>query len=368
MGGIKPSAFDDAGGSEVGEVPSPMDDPSFPAAVGPMPKCGTPIPSAEVARATSRLYGFESHDLDVRARAERRMASNRAASRQIVLGVLAALFGGTFWGFSGTAASFLFTNYHVEWLMSMRLLGSGALFMVCILLFARDGLKRLLRRPRHLLTLAAFAVFGMITNQLFYLLAVRMTNPGTATVMQCLQIVIIMVYSCITSRRRPRRREVIGTVLAFLGTLLIATGGDPTTLSIPPMGLAMGLLCAIGGACICIIPAKILPEYGSMTVTGLAMFGAGVGMSAVVRPWQNMPVMDGTGWFALALLTVVGSFLAYSLYMQGVKEVGSVRASLIGTVEPLSATVSSVIVLGTVFMPTDLIGFALIIAMVFLTV
>ncbi len=202
----------------------------------------------------------------------------------------------------------------------------------------------------------------------------------------------------------PRRREIIGTGLAFLGTLLIATGGDPTTLSIPPMGLAMGLLCAIGGACICIIPAKILPEYGSMTVTGLAMFGAGIGMSAVVRPWQNMPVMDGTGWFALALLTVVGSFLAYSLYMQvvrpwqnmpvmdgtgwfalalltvvgsflayslymqGVKEIGSVRASLIGTIEPLSATVSSVIVLGTVFMPTDLIGFALIIAMVFLTV
>lgn len=303
-------------------------------------------------------------------RSGRRSKSNKVASRQIVLGVLAALFGGTFWGFSGTAASFLFTNYHIEttWLMSMRLLGSGALFMVYILVFSRDSLKRLLRRPRHLLTLAGFALFGMITNQLFYLLAVRMTNPGTATVMQCLQIVIIMVYSCIVGRRRPRRRELAGTALAFLGTLLIATGGDFTTLSIPPMGLVMGLLCAVGGACICIIPAKILPEYGSMTVTGLAMFGAGIGMSAVVQPWRNVPLMDGAGWFTLALLTVVGSFMAYSLYMQGVKEIGSVRASLIGTVEPLSATVTSVIVLGTVFMPTDLIGFALIIAMVFLTV
>lgn len=58
----------------------------------------------------------------------------------------------------------------------------------------------------------------------------------------------------------------------------------------------------------------------------------------------------------------------YLLYMQGVKEIGSVRVSLIGTVEPLSVTVLSVIVLGTVVTPTDLIGFALIIAMVFLTV
>lgn len=370
MGDFKPSAANGAEkiASEAGAAP--MAGCPFPVPVAPAPRGGAPVPSAEAARAASLLYGFEEREMGARARAERREANNRTASRQIVLGVLAALFGGTFWGFSGAAASFLFTNYHVEttWLMSMRLLGSGGLFMVYILLFARDGLKKLLRRPRHLLTLAGFALFGMITNQLFYLLAVRMTNPGTATVMQCLQIVIIMVYSCVTSRRMPRRREIIGTGLAFLGTLLIATGGDSTTLSIPPMGLAMGLLCAIGGACICIIPAKILPEYGSMTVTGLAMFGAGIGMSAVVRPWQNMPVMDGTGWFALALLTVVGSFLAYSLYMQGVKEIGSVRASLIGTVEPLSATVSSVIVLGTVFMPTDLIGFALIIAMVFLTV
>lgn len=43
--------------------------------------------------------------MGARARAERREANNRTASRQIVLGVLAALFGGTFWGFSGTAAS-----------------------------------------------------------------------------------------------------------------------------------------------------------------------------------------------------------------------------------------------------------------------
>ena len=59
---------------------------------------------------------------------------------------------------------------------------------------------------------------------------------------------------------------------------------------------------------------------------------------------------------------------AYMLYMQGVKDIGSVRASLIGTVEPVSATITSAVMLGTVFLPTDLIGFAMIIVMMFLTV
>jgi hypothetical protein len=37
-------------------------------------------------------------------------------------------------------------------------------------------------------------------------------------------------------------------------------------------------------------------------------------------------------------------------------------------VEPVSATITSAVMLGTVFFPTDLIGFVMIIVMMFLTV
>ncbi len=310
-----------------------------------------------------------------------------------------------------------------------------------------------------------FTAFGVFGNSFSYLLAVRLTNAGTATVMQCFQLVIIMVYTCIVTHRLPRRRELAGVILAFAGAFLIATGGDPSTLVIPPEGLAVGFISAVGAACMSIVPTKILPIYGSSIVTGSAMFASGVVISVFVRPWESVPAFDASGWialailivvgsflaynlymqgvkdigsvratggdpstlvippeglavglisavgaacmsivptkilpiygssivtgsamfasgvvtsvfvrpwesvpafvasgwFALAILLVVGSFLAYNLYMQGVKDIGSVRASLIGTVEPVSATVTSALVLGTVFAPTDLIGFALII-------
>ena len=54
-----------------------------------------------------------------------------------------------------------------------------------------------------------------------------------------------------------------------------------------------------------------------------------------------MPALDAAGVEALAVFVVIGSFFAYMLYMQGVKDIGSVRASLIGTVEPVSATITS---------------------------
>lgn len=312
-------------------------------------------------------------DVDAAARKARRNERRRLnskANKTLLIGVAATLLGGIFWGCSGTSASYLFENYQVDtlWLMSVRQLFSGLLFMVIVLLFEREKLRQLLTTPRHLVTLAVFAFLGLAANQLFYLLAVRYTNAGTATVLQCLQLVLIMGFTCIAARRVPRPREIAGLILAFAGTFLIATAGDPSALSIPPAGLLFGLLSALSAACISIIPVKILPIYGSSVVTGTAMFSSGLVMSVVVQPWSHVPHLDGAGWSALAILVFIGSFLAYFLYLQGVKDIGSVRASLIGTVEPLSATVTSALVLGTVFAPTDLIGFACIIVMVFLTV
>ena len=309
-------------------------------------------------------------ELSRRTRRAWRDRLNDASTRKMLVGVLATLVGGSFWGFSGTSASFLFNSYHVDtlWLMSVRQLLAGLLFMVVVLATDRARLVKLWKTKADRRQLLLFTVFGLLFNQFCYLSAVRLTNAGTATVLQCLQLIIILGYTCISTRRAPRRREVLGIALALGGTFLIATGGDPTSLNISVEGLAAGLMCAVSAACMAVIPAKILPAYGSPIVTGSAMLTAGIVSCAVVRPWTAMPALDASGIEALAVFVVVGSFLAYMLYMQGVKDIGSVRASLIGTVEPVSATITSAIMLGTVFLPTDIIGFAMIIVMMFLTV
>ena len=311
--------------------------------------------------------------VDAASRAKRsawRKKLNDEATRKLAIGAASALFGGAFWGFSGTSASLLFTVYHVDtmWLLAVRQFFAGLLFMAVVLATDRRRFIQLWTTPEHRRTQLMLTVFGLLFNQLSYLLTVRLTNAGTATVLQCLELVLIMGWTCLRTHRRPRRRELAGLILALVGTLLIATGGDITRLSIPPAGLAVGLLCALSAALMVLIPSKILPIYGSSIVTGSAMMLSGIVTSVFVQPWKNPPTLDAAGIEALAVLIVVGSFLAYLLYMQGVKEIGGVRAGLIGTVEPISATVTSAIMLGIAFAPTDLIGFACIIVMVFLTV
>ena len=304
-----------------------------------------------------------------RRRAARQLARG-ATARKLTRGIACTLVGGTCWGFSGTCASFLFENYGVQtpWLVCVRQLLAGTLFLLYVLAADRARLKQLLRARRDLAQVLVFAVGGLLFNQFAYLGAVNATNPGTATVLQCLQLVIIMGYSCVTARRAPRKRELAGLVLALLGTYLIATGGNPSTLAVPPEGLAFGLAAALGGALLAILPARVLPTYGTPIVTGLGMLVAGTVATLFVHPWTYQVSFDLMGWGAFCGLVVIGSFLAYLLYMQGVSDLGSMRASLLGTVEPISATVTSALLLGVVFAPTDLAGFAAIIAMIFLVV
>ena len=98
------------------------------------------------------------------------------------------------------------------------------------------------------------------------------------------------------------------------------------------------------------------------------MLICGIVSSLFIQPWRIWCRSMESGWGAFLVLALVGSCLAYSLYMQGVKDIGSMRASLIGTVEPVSAAVTSAIVSGTVFTGTDIVGFACIIIMMVLTV
>ncbi len=327
--------------------------------------------TAELAAVTAP--GSPASGTDAASRAARRSwraRLNDEAARRVAIGVAATLLGGFFWGFSGTSASLLFSRYHVDtlWLLSVRQIFAGLLFMIVVLARDRQRLVRLWTTPAHAREQLLFTVFGLLLNQFGYLMAVRLTNAGTATVLQCLQLVIIMVVTCVRRHRSPRRRETAGLVLALVGTFLIATGGNISQLSISPLGLVVGLLAALGAALTALIPTRVLPEYGSSIVTGSAMLVAGMVSCAFIRPWENPPALDASGIAALAVFIVVGSFLAYFLYMQGIKDLGGMRASMIATIEPISAAVTSALMLGTVFAPTDIVGFAAIIIMVFLTV
>ena len=65
------------------------------------------------------------------------------------------------------------------------------------------------------------------------------------------------------------------------------------------------------------------------------------------------------------LITVVlGTAVAFTAYLWGVDRIGPVRASLVGSLEPIAATAFSALIMGTNYTIIDLVGILLIVGAV----
>ncbi|WP_028263451.1 DMT family transporter [Atopobium fossor] len=295
--------------------------------------------------------------------------SNKTAQSRLLRGVLISLAGGACWGINGTFVKILLEVYNIPelWLVCIRELGASVLFLATAYVVNRSGLTGILKNKRDMLNLTWISVASILMSNISYVMTISYTNSATATVLQTLSVVMVLFYVCVHNRRQPRRRELIGIVLAIGGTYLLATGGNPSELAIPALGLAWGGMCALSAAALAILPNDLLNKWGSFVVNGYAMLISGLMLALYVQPWNYLPNIDAVGWILIIFAIVVGTYGAYALFLQGLREVGAVRASMLTTSEPLVAMISSVLLMGTAFSVTDLIAFAMIIVMVYLT-
>ena len=76
------------------------------------------------------------------------------------------------------------------------------------------------------------------------------------------------------------------------------------------------------------------------------------------------PELDMAGVAVMGMIVIIGTVGAFTLFIEGINKIGAVRATLIGCLEPVSATVISAVWLKSAFSFTDILGFVCIIATV----
>lgn len=89
-------------------------------------------------------------------------------------------------------------------------------------------------------------------------------------------------------------------------------------------------------------------------------------LAVVVQVWNIKVSLDIRKLLTVSAIVIIGTVIAFTLYLQGVSDIGAVKASVLASVEPVSAVLFSVLWLGTSFMIIDVIGFACIMGTVFL--
>ena len=268
-------------------------------------------------------------------------------------------------GVSGTSGQYLMTHgFPVLVLTNIRLLIAGLLLVLYMLLTNRRKLIEMLKDQKAMMSLTLFALLGLLLNQFAYLKSIYESNAGTATVLQYVCPVGILAYTCLKDRVAPTVTEVLSMILAVGGTFLIATHGQLNQLSVTPAGLFWGLFAAFTYALYILIPIQLIKMWSSISVIGVGMMLAGIVLtpfSGILRfHWQlSMEV-----YLALVGIILVGTIIAYTLFLKGTSLVGPVKSSLLAAVEPISAVFFAFLIMHEQFYFLDFVGMFMILSAV----
>lgn len=273
-------------------------------------------------------------------------------------GMILTLFGGCCWGFSGVMGKLLFdvSGLTALWLVSARLLISG--FLMLAVSYAMNGnhIFDVWKKKESIKMQLIFCLFGTAACQLCYFTAIETSNPATATVLQYLAPLLVLVYTYAQKRQMPAKLELLVLFVVLGGVFLLTTHGNPSTLSLSAKALFWGLAAALTYAIYTVQPRKLLEEYHTFDVVGWGMFLSGIIFCLGIRVWKVPGVWTAKTYLWMGGIIVFGTILSFSAYLYGVSLLGVVKGSLFACVEPLMSTILSVIILHQAFVKMDFLG------------
>ena len=285
-------------------------------------------------------------------------------------GTIYCILSGAVWGLAGCCGQYLFDTSHwdVDFLIPLRVSLAG---LVMVLLACKmeggAGLKQVFATRRNVLDVLIFGVLGIGLCQYSYYVTIAESNATTATVLCYLGPVMIILWVALRARKLPSATEVLAVACAVLGTFLLATHGDPTSLALSEKALFWGIVSAVATAIYTIQPKRLASECGPLSSTGWGMIVAGIFLTAVRQPWAHVTgTFDAEAWAAFAVVVLLGSVASFGLYFSGMLYVGPTRASILCATEPLVSTILSVFWLRVAFLPMDYLGFALVVSTIFI--
>jgi drug/metabolite transporter (DMT)-like permease len=285
-------------------------------------------------------------------------------------GIFLVTTGAVFWGIGGTVAKKLFQEYQidVDWLVTIRLLIAG-LLLLAVQFFVKDRSQILdvWKNRKTGIPLMIFGLLGMLAVQYTYMASIEHGNAAVATLLQYLAPVMIIVYLILRKQTVLTKRDMLTVTLALVGCFFLLTNGSISQLSVPTPAIVWGVLSGLALAFYTLYAIPLLAQYDSLVIVGWAMVIGGLALGFIHPPWQmDFTSLPLNAYVYLAFVILFGTMLAFWFYIESLQSLSPKESSLLGSIEPLAAVLTTVFWLNEPFGVFQWVGTACIIGMIFI--
>ncbi len=285
-------------------------------------------------------------------------------------GFILVITGAIFWGVGGTVSGQLFKyqSIDVNWLVTTRLLIAG-LLLLSVKLFGKDR-SQIIRVWKHRSTaipLIIFGAIGMLGVQYTYMASISYGNAAVATLLQNLSPVMIIFYFILRKQAVLTKRDLMIMVLSIVGCFFLLTNGSITQLSVSSLAVFWGVLSGVAAAFYTLYAVELLKKYSPIVIVGWAMIIGGIALSFVHPIWQgNFTNFTVKTFLFLAFVIIFGTMIAFWFFIASLQSMTPKETSLLGSLEPLSAVLTTVFWLKESFGIFQWVGTACIFGMLLL--
>ncbi|WP_077212540.1 DMT family transporter [Bacillus dakarensis] len=285
-------------------------------------------------------------------------------------GLFLVITGAIFWGVGGTVAQKLFQQYAIDvnWLVTTRLLIAGFLLLTVQYFWKnRSQVFDVWKNKRTAVQLFIFGLLGMLAVQYTYMASIKYGNAAVATLLQYLAPVMIIIYLVLRKQTTLTRQDFITVSLALGGCFFLLTNGSLSSLSVPATAIVWGVLSGVALAFYTLYAVPLLKQYDSLVIVGWAMMIGGLALSFIHPPWQmDFTSLTAEAIFYLVFVIIFGTMIAFWFYIKSLQSLSPKETSLLGSLEPLAAVLTTVTWLKEPFGYFQYVGTACIIGMILL--
>lgn len=194
-------------------------------------------------------------------------------------------------------------------------------------------------------------VGGMAGGTLYFWLentALTISPSSNVSLIVCTNpLMILVVVSLLYKKERLGVRQVIGSLITFVGMVLVVLNGQ--LLGLSPVGDLMALGAAVVWAVYSVIIRDLYDHYSTLFITRKVFFYSCLTTIPILLydgsavPWENFS--ESAVILNFLLLTMFSSLFGYLVWNKVLKQLGTVLASNYIYVVPLVTMITAVIVL-----------------------
>ncbi|MFG1790890.1 EamA family transporter [Nocardia sp. NPDC049149] len=206
------------------------------------------------------------------------------------------------------------------------------------------------------------AVLGVLNIGAFFpllFLAAYRLPGGVAGVLGAVAPMFALAFATVLLAEKPNGRKVIAGLIGIFGVALVVLRG---TAQLDTVGVIAGLLGAASMAAGTVLTQRWgRPDgVGPLALTGWQLTAGGLFILPLALLIEGAPpAMDGRAVGGYLYIGVIGTALAYWLWVRGISKVPATSVAFLGLLSPVSAAVIGWIALGQALTAPQIVGLAI---------